>query len=40
MELQQRLRYRAWAEIDLAALAHNVQAVQEILPPKPNIWLW
>lgn len=34
MELQQRLRYRAWAEIDLAALAHNVQAVQEILPPK------
>ncbi len=34
MELEQQLRYRAWAEIDMSALAHNVRAVQEILPAQ------
>lgn len=34
MELEQQLRYRAWAEIDMSALAHNVRTVQTILPPQ------
>lgn len=28
------MQYRAWAEIDLSALAHNVHAVQAILPEQ------
>ncbi len=34
MEKEQQKRYRAWAEIDLHALEHNVRAVQKILPPS------
>lgn len=30
-------RYRAWAEIDLSALAHNVQEVRQILAPSTQI---
>lgn len=32
MEKEQQKRYRAWAEIDLDALAQNVHAVQQVLP--------
>lgn len=32
MELEQQKRYRAWAEIDLNALEHNVKAVEACLP--------
>ena len=32
MELEQQKRYRAWAEIDLSALEHNVRTVQSMLP--------
>lgn len=31
------LLHRAWAEIDLSALEHNVRAVQEKLPPKTEM---
>ena len=34
MELEQQLRYRAWAEIDLSALEHNVRTVQAMLPKQ------
>lgn len=34
MELEQQMRYRAWAEVDLSALEHNVRAVQKILPEQ------
>ena len=34
MEQEQQKRYRAWAEIDLNALAHNVQTVQKLLPEQ------
>lgn len=34
MELEQQIKYRAWAEIDLSALEHNVKAVQAVLPEK------
>lgn len=34
MELEQQKRYRAWAEIDLAALTHNVRTVQRSLPQQ------
>lgn len=34
MEFEQQLRYRAWAEIDMSALAHNVRAVQAVLPAQ------
>ena len=30
MEQEQQKRYRAWAEIDLNALTHNVQTVQNL----------
>ena len=34
MEQEQQKRYRAWAEIDLNALTHNVQTVQKLLPAQ------
>ena len=34
MEQEQQKRYRAWAEIDLNALTHNVQTVQNRLPAQ------
>ena len=34
MEQKQQKRYRAWAEIDLNALTHNVQTVQKLLPAQ------
>ena len=34
MEMEQQLRYRAWAEIDLSALEHNVRTVQAMLPKQ------
>ncbi len=37
MEHNQQVHYRAWAEIDLSALAHNVAAVREILPSQTTL---